>query len=342
MFNNIIGSMLLSNQIQKEPWLLVDFISSFLGFFMNIMYNLINFVIVENTLGFTIIGLTVFVRILMLPMAMKQQKSMAKMQALAPELERIKEKYGNTKDPELVQKMNKEIQEVYTTNGVNPFAGCLPIFIQFPLFIALNYVMNQPYLYINKIGILYDQLATAIMSVPNYLANSSPFFQIAASKVPKGITIDLKNIEDVEKVLNKMTDVEWQTVLQAVPADVQSQLLDSLGQLQNVEFFLGIDLTQICGWGFPGLIIPILAGLTTFLSTYFMMKKQPVSKNSAMQTQQKVMMYGMPIFMGFLTVSLSAGVGVYWITSNVFQIGQQLVINRDMDKQKETSESKKS
>ncbi len=332
MFYSGINTM-LNGLIQKEPWFLVDILTSIFGFFMNIIYNIVSVIISNGTLGLTIIILTIFVRFLMLPMAMKQQKSMLKMQSLTPQIESIKQKYGNTKDPELSRKMNVEIQEVYTKNGVNPFAGCLPIFIQLPMFIALSYVMNQPYLFINKIGVVYENLSTTIMSVPNYLNDNSPFFEMAKSKVPKGMTIDLKVTEDVQKVLNKLTNAEWETILNAVPKDVEVTLLDGLSQLQNIEFFMGIDLTAPCGWSLPGVIIPILAAGTTFLSTYLAMKKQPKSDNPTLQTQQKVMMYGMPIFMGFVTAGLMAGVGLYWITSNIFQIGQQVVINKSINEE---------
>ncbi len=342
MFYNGIEVILLNGQIQKEPWILVNLITGFFGFFMNMFYNLIDLLVSQHTLGFAIIGLTIFVRFLMLPLAIKQQKSMAKMQALTPEIDKIKEKYGNTKDPELSQKMNREIQEVYTKNGVNPFAGCLPLFIQMPMFIALNYIFNQPYLFIDKIGELYHGLAANIMSVTGYYNADSIFYKIAVEKVPKKMQIDLKVVEDVEKVLNKVTEAEWASIVAAAPADVSANLSNILGELHNIEYFFGINLTAPCGWALPGLIIPILAAFTTFLTSYLSFKKQPQSSNPSMQSQQKIMMYGMPLFMGFITAGLTAGVGVYWITSNFFQIGQQIFINKSVDKEKENIYDSKS
>lgn len=335
MFYNVMGSMLLNGQIQKEPWILVDLLTTFFGFFMNIFYNLIDFVFVQNTLGVAIIALTIFVRLLMLPMAVKQQKSMTKMQSITPEIEAIRKKYGDTKDPELAQKMNREMQEIYTKNGVNPFSGCLPIFIQMPMFIALNYVMNQPYQFINKIGGLYTQLAENIMSITGYYDSSSIFYEIAVSKVPKGMTIDLKIVDDVKKVLNMITEAEWTQILTSAPAEITTNLTGVLSELHNIEYFLGIDLTAACGWSLPGIIIPLLAAGTTFLSSYLMMRKQPKAQEGTAAQTQKMMMYFMPIMMGFLTVSLTAGVGVYWITSNIFQIIQQMIINKSVEKEKQ-------
>ncbi len=334
MFFNGISTMLLNGQIQKDPWIVTDALSSFFGFFMNLIYGFISAIGESGALGFSIIILTIFVRLLMLPMAMKQQKSMAKMQALTPEIEKIKAKYGDTKDPELAQKMNREVQGLYSKHGVNPFAGCLPMFIQLPMFIALNYVMNQPYLFIDKIGTMYDNIANTIMEIPDYVAEGSVFRNLAFEKLPSGMELNLRVSEDIQKVLNKLTSAEWDMIINDAPTEIATSLSDTLIQLQDIEFFFGVDLTAACGWALPGIIIPILAAGTTFLSTYLSMKRQPAnSSNPSAQATQKTMMYFMPIFMGFITVGLTAGVGLYWITSNIFQIGQQIVINKSMDKE---------
>ncbi len=335
MFFNGMSTMLLNGQIQKDPGFLTTTLSSFFGFFMNLIYTAISAIGENGALGFSIIVLTIFVRLLMLPMAMKQQKSMTKMQALNPEIEKIKQKYGNTKDPELSQKMNKEIQDLYSKEGVNPFSGCLPMFIQLPMFIALNYVMNQPYLFINKIGEMYGNIANAIMQIPDYVAKGSVFRNIAFEKLPKNMELNIRVSEDVQKVVNKLTSSEWEMIINDAPTEIAATLSENLMHLNDIEFFFGIDLTAACGWSLPGIIIPILAAGTTFLSTYLSMKRQPQnSSNPSAQATQKTMMYFMPLFMGFITVSLTAGVGVYWITSNIFQICQQIVINKSLDEEK--------
>ncbi len=82
--------------------------------------------------GIAIIMLTVLVRSCMFPISRKQAQSMAKMQELKPELDKIKEKYG--KDP---QKQSQAMQELYRKYNINPLAGCLPMFIQLPIFVGL-------------------------------------------------------------------------------------------------------------------------------------------------------------------------------------------------------------
>lgn len=82
--------------------------------------------------GIAIIMLTVLVRTCIFPISRKQAQSMAKMQELKPELDKIKEKYG--KDP---QKQSQAMQDLYRKYNINPLSGCLPMFIQLPVFVGL-------------------------------------------------------------------------------------------------------------------------------------------------------------------------------------------------------------
>ena len=82
--------------------------------------------------GVAIILLTVVVRLITLPMGIKGQRSMMKMQRLQPQVERIREKFKDDQE-----RLNKEMVELYKRNHVNPLGGCLPMVIQFPVFIGL-------------------------------------------------------------------------------------------------------------------------------------------------------------------------------------------------------------
>lgn len=91
--------------------------------------------------GVSIILLTLMVRLVMLPLTLKSMKSMKAMQALQPELQELKEKYGDT--PEDRQEFGKAQMALFSERGVNPLGGCLPMFLQMPIFIALyRMIMN--------------------------------------------------------------------------------------------------------------------------------------------------------------------------------------------------------
>ncbi len=86
--------------------------------------------------GLAIIGLTVLIKLVFFPLSAASYRSMAKMKLLAPRLMKLKEQYGDDR-----VKMNQAMMEMYKTEKVNPFGGCLPILVQIPVFIALYWVL---------------------------------------------------------------------------------------------------------------------------------------------------------------------------------------------------------
>jgi YidC/Oxa1 family membrane protein insertase len=89
--------------------------------------------------GIDIILLTILIKILMAPLTHKSFVSMKAMQKLAPQMEKLKERYKDDKE-----KLNREIMELYRRNGVNPLGGCLPMALQFPVFIGLYNALSTP------------------------------------------------------------------------------------------------------------------------------------------------------------------------------------------------------
>ncbi|SDN96149.1 YidC family membrane integrase SpoIIIJ [Alkalicoccus daliensis] len=94
----------------------------------------------NNSYGLAIIIVTLLLRILILPLMIKQTKSTKAMQALQPEMKELREKYS-AKDQQTQQKLQKEMMELFQTHGVNPLAGCLPILVQMPILIAFYHAI---------------------------------------------------------------------------------------------------------------------------------------------------------------------------------------------------------
>lgn len=326
MLLSISSIVLLNNLIQKEPFIIIRPIMWILGLALNLFYNFVYIFTTPHSLGLSIILLTIFARILMLPLAFKQQRMMFNMQKIQPEIKKIQDKYKNSSDPEAQKKMGIEMQKLYAKHNYNPFSGCLPMLIQLPIFIALYYIMQNSYQFIDVIGQLFNDISEVILNTPNFIEIVRP---LAVDKVPNGMRIDIAQIADLEKVLNKFTVSDWATLKQAIPA------LDSLlANKASIEYFFGMNLTEKVGFTFPKIIIPIFSGLTTYFSSWLMTRKT-ASTDKAMQTQQKVMNITMPLFMAYITSTLPGGVGVYWITSNLFQIVQQIFLNKKFDSEKE-------
>jgi YidC/Oxa1 family membrane protein insertase len=87
----------------------------------------------------SIVVLTVIVRSLLFPLTVRQVKSMRAMQDLRPQMEKIRAKYKDNK-----QKQQEEIMKLYKEYGVNPFSGCWPVLLQFPILIAMYSVLRWP------------------------------------------------------------------------------------------------------------------------------------------------------------------------------------------------------
>ena len=88
--------------------------------------------ILSAIMGFSIILLTVCIKLIFWPLTQKSYKSMKGMQKLQPEMKKMREKYGSDK-----QRLNQEMMKFYKENKVNPMGGCLPMLIQIPVFFAL-------------------------------------------------------------------------------------------------------------------------------------------------------------------------------------------------------------
>src|SRR6478735_9934002 len=91
----------------------------------------------------SIVGLVIIIRILLIPLFFKQIKASRGMQMLQPEMQAIQKKYKGKSDPASREAMSRETMELYKKHGTNPFASCLPILLQTPIFFALFRVLNS-------------------------------------------------------------------------------------------------------------------------------------------------------------------------------------------------------
>ena len=124
----------------------MNLISSLLGQVLEFIYNLV------NNYGLAIVLFTVVVKTILLPLTIKQTKSMKAMQDIQPKVQEIQNKYKDK--PE---KQNQEIMKLYQEATINPMAGCLPLLIQFPILIGLYNVLRQPV----KYGVFANEAARA-------------------------------------------------------------------------------------------------------------------------------------------------------------------------------------
>ena len=104
-----------------------------LGWVLAQIYELI------RNYGVTIILLTIVIRVILLPLGIKQIRSMQHMQLVQPKVKQVQQRYKGNK-----QKQQEEIMKLYKEYGVNPFSGCWPTLLQFPILIAMYSVLRCP------------------------------------------------------------------------------------------------------------------------------------------------------------------------------------------------------
>ena len=260
--------------------------------------------------GWTLVLFTVITKLILLPLSIKQQKSMSKMQAVQPKLNEIQRKYQYDKE-----KLNQETMKVYQENGINPMGGCLPLLIQFPVLIGLYNIIRMPLTYVLKFG---SGSMPKVQEVLDILAK----FGFSGT-----IHDEIKIADFLFNSKEAMT-----AVAEAFPA----------AELVHLDFnFFGMNLSQIPNFMVlsPLLLIPILAGLTSFLTSWVSNKLNPQAnkntnasgENTTASTMQ-TMTYIFPFMTVFFAFSLPAGLGFYWILSNIVQIVQQIVLTKYFEK----------
>ncbi len=123
----------------------LDFIAIPMGWLMRFIYNIVAPLDTKylSAYAISIILATIVVKFLLLPLTLKQTKSMKVMQDMAPRVKELQDKYG--KDPQTLQRKQMEL---YKEANYNPMSGCLPMLIQLPLIMAFFYVIQQPVKYV--------------------------------------------------------------------------------------------------------------------------------------------------------------------------------------------------
>ena len=248
---------------------------------------------------------TIFTRLVLFPLNLRQQKTMAKTTRLQPKIQKIQKKYSN-KDPRDRQKMNEEMQALYQREGHNPMnMGCGPMAFQMVFLMGIIGIIYYPIQYI--IGITdFDTYSSQIAEAIGY--KSGAYFQIEI----------LQNFDKYREILAT-----------SFPKMFTPDKLEAIADYKSHMYIGSLDMTQIPHWK-DGIIviIPILCLITSLASSVVSSLIQKKTNPAAAQQQQQMilMMLMMPFFSFYISFKVSAAVGFYWIISNVVAVLQQLVM----------------
>lgn len=314
--------------------------------------------------GLGIILLTVVIRLAMWPLGVSQQRSMKMMQTLQPKMKAIQDRYKS--DPQVMQ---RKMMEFYKEHKFNPMSGCFPLLIQMPIFILLYSALMSPlfiqtagntqFLFVKRLdatlkttaGISYD----GIMNVSKY--DNFTLGKTATVYLDKET---LNNVK-VEKP-NKSLEIQGQ-VMPGSPMDLKVSLdsldlkFSQLDKIKKAELTVSnmqnresekLEFVRKGGilaaslptkavkseFHWDVLVLIILFGLTMVATQKIMMAS---TKGQQMDATQQAMQKSMGMFMPimimatFVFIPIPAGVLLYLISSNVIQVIQTVVINKQLD-----------
>jgi YidC/Oxa1 family membrane protein insertase len=289
-----------------------DFIAKPLGRFLYFVYNTVAF----KNYGLAIIIFTIVIKLVLLPLTIKQSRSTAKMQELQPLIEDIQKRYKNDKE-----KMNQELMRLYQEHKYNPAGGCLPLLIQMPILFSLYWVINQPLRFI-------------LNKTPEQISKLTEYVSETVGKINMGSSREIGVLNYFNEHIPELSNVS--DLLKAEELINFKFLGVNLGLVPkfDVKILFGPQMAVYL----PLLVIPLLAVATTYISSKLMTPKttEQNKKDTSSTTQSTMAMIG-PLMTLLFSFQLPAGVAFYWIASNLFQIFQQLYINEYIMKKMEVS-----
>ena len=293
-----------------------EFFANLFGYLLQFLYQLV------NNYGVAIILFTVIIKLILLPLSIKQQRTLKKSTELQEKMKVIQFKYKS--DPE---KMNQEMMNLYKTENMSPFSGCLTAIVQILLLLSVFYLVRSPLTFMEKIP--QD-------NINHYVE------QLQESG---------KSVSQVYPEIDIIREHEW--LKENNPEDSN---VDKLNIQMN---FLGLDLSKIPQQNmtdYTVYIIPVLYILSSFISirmtTAMQAKKAKQQReekevkidgttgkelvpqeeennemDAVMQTN-KMMSWMMPIMSISIAFIAPLGLALYWLISNILMIAERLILDK--------------
>jgi YidC/Oxa1 family membrane protein insertase len=243
--------------------------------------------------GIDIIILTIVIRLLLLPLGVKQIRSMQATQALQPKLKALQQKYKNDR-----QRLYQEQQALYKEYGYNPLSGCLPLLLQLPVLFALFAVLRTQ---------------------GGYIAQGNGG-HIPKSSNPNSL---YQAIVHNEPGLIKGTGFLGTNLLCSAVQSGHEVSTIPPGSKPPAGHGEPDVTTLNCGQPFPANMPYYVLALLMVGTTFFQQRQMTRAAPSGTSSQQQAIMRFMPLLFGFWGFIFPAGLVVYWSTTNSIQIGQQ-------------------
>ncbi len=341
-----------------------------MGMILNAIYKLVAAMGIQN-IALCIVVFTIVVKMITLPLTIKQQK-FAKVSALmTPEIKALQEKYKNIdrSDREAMQRYTMEQQAIYQKYGSSPLGGCLPLLIMLPIIFALYRVIYAIPAYVTDVNTLYKNVATDVTAISKDIDSDFSEYEITKAVyefyTAEGVT--LRSAKDLDRsfTITDMIDVfsvyntgVWEDFRSGKNLDVRDKngfsLTMNWNMLANSDAFKKAmekrsdDIDKILkvnglgkysildapGYHFPAILLPILAFLLQYLTGKLntMNTKKNGKKEEEPMPGMGAMNTILPVMSGVFCIFMPIGVGIYWVVTSAVTIVQQLSINKYLER----------
>ena len=259
------------------------------GYIMRFCYSLF------NSYGVALFLYAIITRVLLLPLSIKQQKTQLNMVRLKPYQDELMKKYGGNK-----QRYQQELMNLYQREGYSPMSSCLPTFIQLPIIMLIYTIVRRPLTYL------------AGFSLAEIWTKMQPYIE-KFPDVFKGVTAENFNRYELQLFTHLSSDGV---------IDINSKFLGI--------FDLALKPSEFLKDGnFMLILIPILAGVTAWLTGYVSQKLSPtMATDPSSAGSMKMMNIVMPLISVWISYTYTSALGLYWIASNIVAIGQTFLLNK--------------
>lgn len=258
---------------------MISFFANIFGYVLNFLYELV------GNYGLAIILFSILVKIIMIPISIKQQKTMKTSQKINKEMKQIQFKYKN--DPE---KLNQEVMALYKRENMSPFSGCFSAIVQVILLFSVFYLVRSPLTYMKKVD---REVIKNLQAVVEQSGNVSNYKEIAiinyVNKIKNGVSVsenqneefaqeseevkeiseENENIEEDEEDIANENEQNTESNGQEKEKNNSFDINDYIDEVYVNMNFLGLDLSKVPTEDLTDLkvlIIPVLYVISSFIS----------------------------------------------------------------------------
>lgn len=287
---------------------MIDFFSNMFGYVLNFIYDFV------NNYGIAIILFSILIKIIMLPLSIKQQKTLKKNEKLQEQIKIIQIKHKGNQE-----RINQEMIELYRKEKMNPFSGCFSIIIQMILLFAMFYLVRSPLTYMKKVDnqVIENQKNEMIQELgDNAVSETYPEMSIINY-------VKEKNMKDSELYINMdFLGLDLNKVPQENFNDVKVFIIPAL---YVVSSFISIKISTSTGKK-KNKFKELTDGKE---------KEEEIDSLEMAQQMNKNMSWLMPILAVSVSLLAPLGLALYWLINNIMMIFERLILNIIFSKEEE-------